>query len=374
MKLVPILLIVLCVLACSTRNKSEQTEEIILQPKFTLKDFYSENGVLDEKVNNIISGLSARQQVAQMIIQAAGKLGKPDKEIDQLIKSNSIGGVLLLNGTMEGFQAKVHHFDSVANASGLLPLVYSADAEPSLIWRKIEGSSPVPKTIELKTPEQNREAARTISNDLKQIGILYNYAPVIDISPNNAAIKNRSYGSDPDSVINLAGEFISELQKQGIAATVKHFPGHGLVRGDSHSQLVFIDGVMLEAPLYQSFIDNGAVSIMVGHIAVRNNENYATDGLPASCSRKIVTDLLRNQMGFKGIITTDAMNMGALKTIPNADFLAIQAGNDIVLMPADPEMLVDQILANMKNDPDFENQIHYSVKRIVRMKVCLGIL
>src|SRR5690606_33337021 len=142
-----------------------------------------------------------------------------------------IGGVLLLNGSVEGFKQKVNRFDSLAHAHDLLPLVYSADAEPSLINRKIEGSPAVPKTIALKTEGENKRIAEVISAQLKEIGILHNYAPVLDISPENAAIKNRSCGYDRDSVKMLAQAFVQQSQDDGVAATVKHFPGHGLVKG-----------------------------------------------------------------------------------------------------------------------------------------------
>ena len=373
-KFILILLLSVTIISCSSGSKNSGSGSESPGEKFNLTDFYSNKAALKTKVESVFNQLSERQKVAQMIVQAAGKLGKPDKEIDRLIQARAIGGVLLLNGSMDGFTNKVDHFDSLADKSDLLPLIYSADAEPSLIYRKIEGSTSVPKTNELKTIEENKHTANVISQDLKKIGILYNYAPVLDLSPNNEAIKNRSYSSSPDSVIELAGAFASELQRNGIAATAKHFPGHGLVKGDTHSKLVFIDGDMKEVDVYKPFIRDGIVSVMVGHIAVRNNERYDTDGLPASCSKKIVTGLLRNELGFQGIITTDAMNMGALKEIPNVDFLAVQAGVDMVLMPGDEEMLIAQILNRIEKDDDFRLQIYDSVKRIIRLKICLGII
>lgn len=361
-------------LACASGDKDKGTTTAEPETHFSLQDFYAENGALTAKVNDVFASLSDKQRVGQMIVQAAGRLGKPDKEIDRLIRANALGGVLLLNGSVEGFKSKVQHFDSLATATGLLPLVYSADAEPSLINRKIEGSSPVPKTIELKTEEENSRVARLISQQLKDIGILHNYAPVLDISPDNAAIKNRSYGYSPDSVRKLASVFVNETQKQGVAATVKHFPGHGLVKGDTHANLVFIDGEMKEVVNYTPFIENGVISVMVGHIAVKNNPKYDTDNMPASCSPKIVKDLLRNEMGFQGIIITDAMNMGAVSKIPNADFLALLAGNDIILMPGDEDMLIVQALEKMKADEAFRSQVYESAKRVLRLKVCLGLI
>ena len=293
-----IILFILFIISCSLKNKRGETGR-----KYNIADFYDSVPELDSKVKMIFNELTDHQRVAQMIIQAAGRLGKPDDVIDDLIEKKSLGGVLLLNGTKDDFKRKIKHFDSLTEINGLLPLVYSADAEPSLINRKIEGTTPVPKTIELKSLNENERVAEIISKDLLDIGIQYDYAPVLDIGHENAAIKNRSYGNSKDSVVMLTTSFVETLQKNGIAATVKHFPGHGLVTGDTHSQLVYIDGPMQEVTLYEPLIKAGVLSIMVGHIAVKNNPDYDSEGLPASCSRKIVTDLLRNQMGFKGIIT-----------------------------------------------------------------------
>ena len=369
-------LLALVIISCSSTPKSDQ-EGVVDQKetvKYSLSDFYSDDSGLAKKVKEIVDELTVEQQGGQMVVQAAGRLGMPDEHIFQLIKENKIGGVLLLNGSVNGFKQKVHRFDSAAAEAGILPLIYSSDAEPSLINRKIKGSKQVPKTIELNTVAKNIEVAKIISQELKNIGILYDYAPVLDISPDNAAIKNRSYGYNRDSVIAHASAFANQLQENGIAATVKHFPGHGLVKGDTHSKLVVIDGDFQEVDTYKPFIQSGIISVMIGHIAVKNNPAYNTNGLPASCSKEIVTDLLRNELGFKGIITTDAMNMGALKEIEHTDFKSILAGNDIVLMPIDEDILIDQIVSEAANNKLFAKQVYESVSRIIRLKICLGII
>jgi len=147
-----------------------------------------------------------------------------------------------------------------------------------------------------------------------------------------------------------------------------------LVSGDSHNQLVAIDGEMQELDNYKPLIKNGVISIMVGHIAVLNNEKYNTDGLPSSCSRKIVTDLLKNELNFKGIVITDAMNMGALKKIDNASLKAVEAGCDMILMEPDEIKLFDAIYQKYMNDDAFKKQVDQSVKKIIRLKICLNII
>lgn len=342
--------------------------------KYTLDDYFRENQLLETQVDKIFDKLSEEQRVGQMIVPAAGKLGKPDAEIIELVNKQWVGGILLLNGSTESFKNYRQLFDSLNRMQAGVPLLYSADAEPSLINRKISGVKPVVKTNQIQDPAGSRQVAKQINSELKEMGILYNYAPVVDLSLQNQAIGTRSFGSDPEKVIALADAFIQATQNDGVIATAKHFPGHGLVKGDSHHKLVFIDGELKEAPLYQELIDKGVLSIMVGHIAVQNNPQYNTHGLPATCSRNIVTSLLKEEMGFKGIITTDAMNMGAVASMPNASLLAVKAGCDMILMPLNEKELVYSLLKEMESNAQLKEQVHASVKKIIRLKLCAGLI
>lgn len=341
---------------------------------FRLSDYYRDSKLLDEKVDALYARMEDKQRVGQMIVPAVGRLGKPDSVVEALVKQQLVGGVLLLNGTTESFKNYVQQYDSLMRAQAGVPLIYSADAEPSLINRKIADSPKVPKTNQLLDSASIASTTATINAVLRDIGILYNYMPVVDLSVQNQAIGNRSLGTDPEEVAKLARVAIRTSQDAGIAATAKHFPGHGLVKGDSHHKLVYIDGEMKELPVYKPLIDAGVVSVMVGHIAVENNAQYNTQGMPATLSSEIVSGLLRNELGFDGIITTDAMNMGAVAAIPNASFKAVQAGCDMILMPLDEQKLAEQILQEMKANATFRKQVEASVKRILRLKVCAGLI
>lgn len=345
-----------------------------IRKSFSLKDFYTKDPELDKAVESWFNQLSDRQKVAQMIVPAAGRLGKPDSTIQNLIRQEGVGGVLLLNGSVEGFSQMVASLNQLAITTGKLPLIFSADAEPSLINRKITGSPSVPKTADIQTIDENTSVAKSIAQTLRDIGIHHNYAPVTDISPDNEAIRNRSYGYDFSRVISMNQSFVEAMQKDGIVATLKHFPGHGLVKGDSHHKLVYIDGEMKELPLYEALISTGVISIMVGHIAVRNNERYDSEELPASCSPKLVNGLLKETLGFKGLVVTDAMNMGAVASIPDAGLLASKAGCDIILMPKDERSLIDKIASEIQDDPAYKQQVYASVRNVIKLKICLGLL
>lgn len=372
-KFVCTLLASLSLLACSAQT-AEESNTLSPVQKYTLNDFYRNNEMLEVQVEDIFNRLRDEQRVGQMVVPAVGRLGKPDAEVEELVRKQLIGGILLLNGSKDSFKNYIARFDSISRSKGGVPLFYSADAEPSLINRKIEGTPTITKTSQIPDSATSAQVAQQINAELKEIGIRYNYAPVVDLSLQNQAIGNRSYGSDPERVTKLANAFIQATQQGGVLATAKHFPGHGLVKGDSHHKLVFIDGEMKEVPLYQDLIDQQVMSIMVGHIAVENNPTYNTNGQPATLSRKIVTELLKEQMGFKGIITTDAMNMGAVASIPNAGLEAVKAGNDMILMPLNEKELVYAILAEMEKDPAFKEQVYDSVKKIIRMKLAAGLI
>ncbi|NNF83483.1 MAG: glycoside hydrolase family 3 protein, partial [Flavobacteriaceae bacterium] len=163
-------------------------------------------------------------------------------------------------------------------------------------------------------------------------------------------------------------------QECEVIATIKHFPGHGLVSGDTHKNMVFIDGRLKEVINYRPLIEDGVLSVMVAHIIVRNNDQYDTKGLPASCSPKIVTGLLREEYGFNGLIVSDALNMQAALEIGKPGLKASMAGCDVILMPLNEAETINDILVEISRNSNFKEQVYESVKRILRMKICLGII
>lgn len=341
--------------------------------KYTLSDFFIYDASLEQKVDDVFETLNDTTIVGQMIIPAAGRYGKSQDHLNKLIEKNYVGGVLLLNGTKEGFTQMVNDFNQInANNNGL-PLLYSADAEPSLIGYKIKNSTPVKKANLMVSRDEVKHFATTICNDLHEIGINYNYAPVVDMSPNEA-ISNRAFGNNSDTAQIWSRIFIEETQEQGIVATAKHFPGHGYVIGDTHKKLVYIDGEMLEVDNYTPLINAGVLSIMVAHIAVKNNPEYNTNDMPSSVSREIVTDLLKGKMRFKGLAITDAMNMGGVSSIPNCELKAVQAGCDLILMPVNEEKALFDILSGIQKDEVLKKQVYASVRKIIRLKICLGLI
>ena len=359
------------------QSPSKEIKKEVKQPvtkiSFQLTDYLADNKDLDKEVDRIFKEMDDTARVAQLIMPAVGRLGKTKEQIDQYIKERIIGGVLMLNGTKEEFSTWIKDFEGTNKKVGNLPFLYSADAEPSLVNRKITGSTQVKKANEVNSLAEVTAVAQTISTDLKAIGINYNFAPVVDMSANKT-VGYRGFGAVAANLIPWSDEFIQVTQKNNIIATAKHFPGHGLVSGDTHHSLQSIDGEMKEVKNYPELIKNGVLSIMVAHIAVVNNPKFDTEGLPSTCSEKIVTNLLRDSLNFKGLIVTDAMNMGGVASVPQASFKAINAGCDILLMPLDVKKSHDELLAAYKKDKNFKLKADASIKRIIRMKIAMGLI
>ena len=357
------------------KNKSEhkKVEQPEVKKEYTLGDFLKEDAQLDADVDRVFASLDDTAIVAQLIMPAVGRLGNTEPVIKDMIKKRIIGGVLMLNGTKEDFTNWIKGFEALNDSIGNLPFMYSADAEPSLVNRKITGSKTVKKANELKSIDEVKEVADIISKDLNAIGINYNFSPVVDMSPNKT-VGFRSFGAVPANIIPWSDAFIQQTQSHNIVATAKHFPGHGLVTGDTHHSLQVIDGELKEIGNYPKLIENGVLSIMIAHIAVKNNPKYDTKGLPASTSETIVTKLLREEYGFKGLIVTDAMNMGGVASIPQCEVKAVNAGVDIVLMPVNSAKAHAQILDKYRKDPEFKMKVDAAAKRVIRMKIALGLL
>lgn len=358
----------------TTPVEKKEQKETPVSKSFTLNDFYGNDDTLLQKTEMEFNQLTTEEKIAQMIITSAGELGKPKNTIRKLVKQHAVGGVIFLKGQKAENAAFIQELNQLQGDK--TPLLYSIDAEPSLYNKRVLGSKlKIKKTIDIQTEAECKEIARLINSEIKPMGFLQNFAPVVDLSPNNEAIKSRSHGSNPEVVVNMAKAFIQATQKDGIVATAKHFPGHGYVKGDTHKQSVYIDGELQEVGVYEPLIKAGVISVMVGHITVKNNDLYSTDGLPATCSPKIVQHLLKEKMGFKGIVITDAMNiMKAVTKIDNSPLLAAKAGCDMILMPPNETQLAKDIIAEMEKDASFKTHIETAVKKIIRLKICLGLI
>jgi beta-N-acetylhexosaminidase len=377
--ILPFLTLTILFSSCAQNSTKEKKEVHVKreQPKvevtFQLSDFLSDNKDLENAAEKVFKELDDTAIVAQLIMPAVGRLGQTDATIQSLIKKRMIGGVLMLNGSKTEFTKWIKNYETINDSIGNLPFLFSADAEPSLFNRKIAETPTVKKANEIISESEVTACAELIAKELNDIGINYNFAPVVDVAT-NATVGYRGFGNNPKNLIPWSNSFIQNMQSHGIIATAKHFPGHGLVSGDTHKSLQTINGELKEISNYPELIKQGVLSIMVAHIAVQNNEKYDTKGMPATTSETIVTKLLREEYGFRGLIVTDAMNMGGVASIPQCEMKAVNAGCDIVLMPIDAQKAHRDILNQYRKDPEFRKKVDASAKRVIRMKIALGLL
>lgn len=355
-----------------TAGKSEKstTAKPALQKSFSLYDYYSNDTDLNRITDSIFNSLTPKQRLSRMIITSAGELGKPQSTVAALVKKQAVGGVLFLKGQSQSHKTFIDSLNKLTT----LPLFYSIDAEPSLIPRRLpDVQEQFKPAAEIADSLEAYQTGNRIAVLVNNLGFNWNYAPVIDLSTDNEAIKTRSFGSDQNDVITKSKAFIEGTRAGGVIDCIKHFPGHGLVSGDTHKKNVFIDGELKEVNTYKPLIEAGAISVMVAHITVENNAEYGTNGKPSSCSRKIVTDLLRNELKFNGIIITDAMNMAAaVNEGESAPLTAAKAGNDMILMPQNEEKLLAEMLTEYNSNEELKTQWDASVKRIIKLAICAG--
>jgi beta-N-acetylhexosaminidase len=345
---------------------------------FTLDDFYAQNSLLDRATEEIMLTLSNRERISQMVVTSVGERGRTPRQVELLLGYTNMGGVLFLGSPKRRILQIAGTFTDIAKRRYTLLPFFILDGEPSLIAQRIGGAEPLPPAGRIRNEAECEWVAGEISLLLNELGIHINYAPVCDFSVNREVIGMRSFGGDEDRVWSLAEVFIETMHKHGIVATVKHFPGHGSVRGDTHKSAIMLEQSPPELEVFRRSIDAGVISVMVGHVGVHAvSETYGvidTGGRPATISRDLVSGLLKDRMAFRGIVVTDAMNMESVMGWENPSLQAVRAGCDMVLMPEDEIEFIEALLEEIRKDISLYEQVSKSVRKIVRLKLCLGLV
>lgn len=335
------------------------------------RSFYHPDAALKAKVDSVYDAMTSQERASQMIMTASStstKLGYPFAAAKKMVAGNIAANVVFLKGSSVEFKQETKELNAI---KGKLNPLLACDCEPTLLPGKFTDVTDILPASQQKDKPTVVENTEKINEIVKRVGVQLNFAPVVDIATNKSVINRRSFGSDNADIVILSSQFIATTQGAGIGATLKHFPGHGAVVGDSHKQSVYIDGELTELQNFKKLIQSPEtpISVMVGHIAVKNNAKYNTNGLPATLSRVIITNLLRKELGFEGIITTDALNMEAAAKVPNADWKSVEAGVDLVLMPKDAAALNKAIVNALAQKDTMSQQLETSIKRIIRFKI-----
>ncbi|MEV1287987.1 glycoside hydrolase family 3 protein [Micromonospora sp. NPDC049679] len=268
---------------------------------------------------------------------------------------------------------------ALPTGKGAAPLLVGTDQEYGVVTRIRSGVTALPSAMAFGAagdPTLTEGAWRAAGTELAALGVNLNFAPVADVlGAQSAVIGSRSYGSDPRATAAQVGAAVRGLEGAGVAATLKHFPGHGHTAADSHKALPVLaqNRQALDArdlPPFTAGIDAGASLVMSGHLDVR-----AVDpGTPATFSRKLLTDVLRNQMGFKGVVVTDGMNMEPAMRWPagEAAVRAINAGNDLLLMPPDVTGAYDGLLGALRGGDLPRERLVDAVTHVLTLKFRLA--
>lgn len=344
------------------------------------------------RVQEIMDTLSLEEKVCQLFmitpeaLTGIGTATQAGEATQNAIDAYPVGGVIYFSQNLldpEQTRTMLANTQSYAMERTGFPVFLSVDEEGGSVARI--GSNPafnVPAIGDMSdvgSRGDTREAyqiGRQIGAYLNDLGFNMDAAPDTDVltNPQNEVVRYRSFGSDPDLVARMAEAEIEGLNEQGIIGMYKHFPGHGGTTADSHEGYAYVEETLDELRSqafvpFQKGIDEGIQVIMVSHISC---PNVTGDNTPATLSRMMITDILRNEMGFDGMVITDALNMGAITeqyTSDQAAVAALQAGADMLLMPADFQTAYQGVLRAVEDGALTEERIDESVRRILEIKV-----
>ncbi|MET3537586.1 glycoside hydrolase family 3 protein [Chryseobacterium limigenitum] len=332
-------------------------------------------------VDTTYKSLSQDEKLGQLFIVAL-YTNKDENHINQvrnIVLNDKIGGLILMQDDAAREINLVNEFQQKSK----IPLMIGMDAEWGL-FQRIAAAHKFPWAMTLGAIQDKNlieQMAAKIAEDCHRMGINWDFAPVVDVNtnPNNPIIGNRSFGSEVNNVINSALSYSNGLQNNNILAAIKHFPGHGDTSTDSHLDLPVVSHSLerlntIELAPFKALMNKGIGGVMVAHLYVPSLESGK--GIPASVSKNIITGLLKEKLGYKGLIITDALNMGAVANKYNPgelDAMAFKAGNDIMLFSqgvANGKKLIQKAIDNGEIP---QSRVEESVKKILLTKYYLGL-
>lgn len=329
----------------------------------------------------ILQGLTLRERISQLFMVAAysNRDDKHVQEIADLVRNERIGGLIFFQGGPVRQARQTNYYQSLST----VPLLISMDAEWGLGMR-LDSTFSYPRQMMLGASADSvlvYQMAGDIARQLKRLGVHINFAPVVDINsnPQNPVINSRSFGENREQVVKFGLAYMNGLQDNGVIACAKHFPGHGDTDEDSHLALPTVSHSReqldsVEIFPFRELVKGGVNGMMVAHLRVPVLE---ADSLkPSSISPNIVTNILVNEMGFKGLIFTDALNMKGIADYHDPvdiNVLALKAGNDVLLFPSKVKESIDKIETLVKAGEIPEDVINQKCRKILMAKYSVGL-
>ncbi|MDP2887065.1 MAG: glycoside hydrolase family 3 N-terminal domain-containing protein [Ignavibacteria bacterium] len=326
-------------------------------------------------VGQTLKSMTLDEKIGQLFFPASTSSGRTL----EWIQKYNIGGIWFARAEAKKIAEDLNAFQRASK----YPILVTVDFEKGA-GTYVDGATDLPINMALgasRDPNLVYQAARLTAKEARALGVHLNYAPVLDVNnnPRNPVINTRSYGEDPKLVATLATAAIKGYQENGLLATGKHFPGHGNTGTDTHAKI----GVIASSPQefesvelypYKEVLRKAKPSsIMSAHLWIQSID---TDTIPATLSKNVMTDLLRDRLHFDGLVFTDAMVMGGITTrypFGVATVKALQAGCDIILFPGDLEKGIDAVREAIRSGELTEQRIDESVRRVLRAKTRVGL-
>ncbi|MBR5248992.1 MAG: hypothetical protein IKV28_00185 [Bacteroidales bacterium] len=361
----------LCAMMMDTQAQPSQTQK------------WNANELAREKVvNEILAGMSLEEKIGQLYVVSFSSRQTPERlaQTEKLIRKYQLGGLILMYSDLQPASDLMNRWIDLPK----VPFLMTIDAEWGLAMR-FDDVVMFPQQMQLgslATPDLVYEMGLQVGEQLRRIGMQVNFAPDVDINnnPMNPVINVRSFSEDREKVTTYSAAYLKGMQDAGIAICLKHFPGHGDTSVDSHHALPLLNFDRtrldsLELYPFRELIRTQAIDmVMLGHLEVPALD---PTGTPSSLSKPIVTDLLKNELGFDGIVITDALGMKGVaehiapEQIPLAAF---QAGVDILLMPQEVEASIKQIKKAVRRGKVERAELDERVRKVLRLKYDLGLL
>ena len=371
-------------LQAQLQELAESEPAVVEAPVEETPSEMTDTDYLDQIAESCIAEMPLEDKIAGLFLITPESLTGVDTVIQagdttkQKLSEYPVGGLVYFQKNIKSKDQLQEMLAATKNAI-YYPVFLAVDEEGGAVSRVAESgiAANVGSQAEIGKicdPAKAEESGVTIGNYLSECGFNVDFAPVADvISEGNTTIGDRSFGTDPNVVGSLVAAEVTGLQSTGVSACLKHFPGMGDTTEDTHdgkavSQKTLDDMRANDFPAFQAGIDAGTDFVMVGHMAL---PNVIGDETPCSLSDKIINDILRNELGYDGIVITDALDMSAITesyTSEQAAVMAIQAGADMLLMPEDFQAAYDGVLKAVQDGTISEERINESLKRIYRVK------
>ena len=346
-------------------------------------------------IDSTLATLPLRERIGQMVMvwvlgDYTNNGDSTFAEVRRWIQQDHIGGVSMSLGTPIEVAAKINSMQRISR----VPLMASADLEPAL--GRLEGgvfthylleagsATVFPSAMAIAATGRDQDAydaAKVIAQEARAVGIQINFAPTVDVNnnPSNPVINTRSFGEDPARVARLSALFVRGTQDGGAVSTAKHFPGHGDTDVDSHVGLPVVGATWsrlnnVELVPFRAAIEANVGMVMTAHIALPAVEGDSTT--PATLAPRIITGVLRDTLGFRGVAITDAMTMegvGKGYGVEESSVLAVKAGSDIILKPSDPTKAIDAVLAAVERGEISRARIDSAARRVLELKARTGV-